>query len=259
MATGLDLIRRHPLRAFFALACILSWSYWIPVAVGGGHLSHFPGLLGPMISAFVVTGIVDGRDGAGNLLARMLRWRVPIRWYLAALVPALVGGAAVVAGAIAGDGWPSGESLSTMPGLPSLGLPGLFAAVFFVNGYGEEVGWRGFAWPRLREGRRFTRAALVLWFWWAVWHVPVFWLETGLADKEWYVAPAWLLGLAAGAVVLGWLYERSESSVLVVALFHTLLSMSSATPATEGLPAAAPTTVIMLWAVIILRHPDHNR
>lgn len=45
----------------------------------------------------------------------------------------------------------------------------------------------------------------------------------------------------AGAVVLGWLYERARSSLLVVAVFHTVLNVASAIPATEGIPAAATT------------------
>lgn len=70
---------------------------------------------------------------------------------------------------------------------------------------------------------------------------------------ELLVVPGWLLGLAAGAVVLGWLYERARSSLLLVALFHTLLNMASATRGTEGIPAGVVSGMVILWAIAILR------
>jgi hypothetical protein len=59
--------------------------------VAGGRASHFPGLLGPMLAAILVTGIVQGRPGLRDLGSRMVRWRVPLRWYAAATVPLAAG------------------------------------------------------------------------------------------------------------------------------------------------------------------------
>jgi membrane protease YdiL (CAAX protease family) len=108
--------------------------------------------------------------------------------------------------------------------------------VLVINGYGEEVGWRGFAWTRLRERHSMAGAAARLGLVWAGWHLPVFWLDTGMRNLQWFVIPGWIIGLMAGAVVLVWLYERACSSLLIVAMFHTLLNVASATLATEGLP-----------------------
>lgn len=66
-------IRRHPLGSFYALTFLISWAYWIPDAISGGYLSHTPGLLGPMLSAFVVTAITQGSAGLRDLAARMAR------------------------------------------------------------------------------------------------------------------------------------------------------------------------------------------
>jgi membrane protease YdiL (CAAX protease family) len=140
-----------------------------------------------------------------------------------------------------------------MPGLPSAGFGALLAMVLVIIGYGEEVGWRGFAWARLRERHSIAGAAALLGIVWAGWHLPVFWLDTGMQGLDWFVIPGWIIGLMAGAVVLGWLYERACSSLLIVAIFHTLLNLASATLATEGLPAAVTTTAVIFWAVVILR------
>ncbi len=252
-------VRRHPLGAFFLLAHVFSWAYWIPLALTASHVTHFPGLLGPMAAAFMVAAVRNGGAGPQDLLRRMARWRVPLRWYAAALVPAGAGLVALGALAVSGRGLPSVDELSTMPGVPSIGWLGVFALVLVINGYGEEVGWRGFAWPHLRERHTLGGAALFLTVFWATWHIPVFWLDTGLRGFDPVVIPGWIVGLVAGAVVLGWLYERSGSSLLIVAVFHALLNMASATTGTEGVPAAVVTTVVIVWAVVILRHSRSGR
>jgi membrane protease YdiL (CAAX protease family) len=245
-------VRRHPFGAFLFFTFAYSWGYWIPVALAGGKLSHFPGLIGPMLAAFTVAAVSDGVAGPRDLLARMVRWRVPARWYAAAAVPGVAGLLGLGALSVTGRELPSVAELSTMAGLPSVGWLGVLALVFVVNGYGEEVGWRGHAWPRLRERHGMAGAALILAVFWAVWHVPTFWIDSGLRDFDPLLIPGWLIGLAAGAVVLGWLYERACASLLIVALFHALLNMASATPATEGFPAIFVTFVVIAWAAKIL-------
>lgn len=249
----ISVIRRHPLGTFSVLAYTSSWSYWLPVVFTGGDLSHFPGLLGPILAAFTVSFLVQGGAGVRSLLSRMFLWRVALSWYLAVLVPAAAGAIAVAIVALAGTGWPAFEELSTIPGLPAAGFVGVLVMVLVINGYGEEVGWRGFAWSRLRERHSLAASAGLLGAIWAGWHLPTFWIDTGMGDLDWFVIPGWIIGLMAGAVVLGWLYERARFSLLIVALFHTFLNMASATPATEGVPAAVTTAAVIVWAVLILR------
>jgi hypothetical protein len=69
-----------------------------------------------------------------------------------------------------------------MPGLLAAGFGALLAMVLVINGYGEEVGWRGFAWSRLRERHSMAGAAALLGLVWAGWHLPVFWLDTGMRN-----------------------------------------------------------------------------
>src|SRR5438128_7236230 len=100
-----------------------------------------------------------------------------------------------------------------MPGLPAVGWFGVFALAFLINGYGEETGWRGFAWHRLRQRHSVASAAPILAVPWAMWHIPTFWLETGMRGFPLFTLPGFLVALAAGAVVLGWLYERAQFSL----------------------------------------------
>lgn len=246
------MIRLHPLAAFFLLTYALSWGYWIPLAVTGGHRSHFPGLLGPMMAAFVVTAVATGADGTRDLLRRMARWRVPLRWYAAALIPLAAAAVALGAVTVARRHLPSWGELSTMPGLPHIGWVAVFLLTVLVNGYGEETGWRGFAWPQLRQRHGVWGSALLLTIPWAIWHIPTFWLDTGLRGFPLLLVPAFFISMTAGAVVLGWLYERARSSIFVVALFHASINMASATVGTAAVAPAASIAVVAL-AVLILR------
>jgi uncharacterized protein len=244
------LVHDRELLAFFFLAFLLSWSWWVPVALTGGTASHFPGLLGPVLAAVVVTAVTGGRPGL-----RRLRGRVGApRWWALALSPLAVGGAAVVISRLAGGG-PTLASLTDMPGAPAWSWPAVLLVALLVGGIGEEGGWRGLAWPRLRRHHGLRDAALLLTVPWALWHLPLFWIDSGLADMPLYVVPGWLLGLASGAVVLGWLYERS-GSVLVVAVAHTAVNMASGTQGGEGVVAAAVSAAVIVAAVFVLR-VDH--
>ncbi len=250
---GVAAIRRHPLASYFLLAIATSWAYWIPLALSGGDGSHMLGLIGPAVAGMVVTAIVDGRAGMRDLSARIARWKVALRWYAAAFAPLITGMIGVAVVAVTGGGLPSWERLASFAGLPALSWLFVFVMVLGVNGFGEEIGWRGVAWPRLRSRHTFGGATLLLTMPWAIWHLPTFWLDTGLADLPLAAVAGWIIGLAAGAVVLGWLYERAGSSLLIVALFHASLNMASATAGTAGLPAALTTTAVIAAAVVILR------
>jgi uncharacterized protein len=243
-------VRRHPLGSFLTLTFLLSWGYWIPLAVGGGAGSHVPGLLGPALAALIVSAIVEGPAGPRELGVRMVRWRVPLRWYLAAIGPLLLGAVTLTVVTWTSSGAVDLGGAARFAGLPEAGWGGVFVLLLVVNGFGEEVGWRGFAWPRLRRDRSLAVAAGLLVVPWAVWHLPTFWLDTGM-DLDPVVIPGWLVGLAAGAVVLGWLYERT-GSLLIVALFHASLNVVSGTDV-GVLPSVVTSVGIIAAAVALLR------
>ena len=151
------LVRDRPLLAFLVLAICLSWAWWLPIALTGGTRSHFPGLLGPLLAAVVVSAVCEGRPGLRRLRGRL---GAP-RWWLLALAPLFVGAVAVTVVSTVGDG-PSIGDLASMPGLPAWSWLAVFSLVFLVGGLGEEVGWRGLAWTRLRRSLGLRDAALVL-------------------------------------------------------------------------------------------------
>lgn len=251
------MVRRHRVVAFVVLAWALSWMYWATmlargeVASPGSDASQFPGLFGPMVAALFVTAAAGGRGALADLVGRTLRWRVALRWYALAAVPFVLFLAGAGFLAATGGSAPTLDQLATYSGLPRLGL-GPVVLIALLGCFGEEIGWRGFVQAELRPRLGVLGASLAVATVWATWHLPVVPVVESYRQMGFGVVPMLILGLGSGAIVLGWLYDRSGGSILITVLFHLGLNMGSATLAGKGLPAALATTGVMVWAVLII-------
>jgi membrane protease YdiL (CAAX protease family) len=137
-----------------------------------------------------------------------------------------------------------------MSGLPELGLPLLFIVVALVNGFGEEGGWRGFLFPFFRRRFALVPASLAVTAIWAAWHVPLFFVLESYQDFNAITLVGFLIGLAAGALVLGWAYERTGESILVVAVWHATCNIFAAT-GDSAVRASVVMAGVIAWAVTI--------
>jgi len=253
--SGLD---TRALVVFFALAYTLSWSWAIPLAAahqvvrrGVGWPTHLPALLGPAIAALVVTAWTMGRPGMRDLGARLVRWRVPLRWWLVAVSPVVFLGLALAAMDAAGRALPNMGDFGRFSGTPAIGLAGVLLLIF-AGALGEETGWRGYALPQLQ--RRFSPLAssLILAVVWFGWHLPQFWVIATYREFAPVQYVGMLCGLACGSVVLTWLYNRSGGSILLVAVWHGLYNFVGATQAATGILAAVVSTLIMIQGVVLI-------
>lgn len=250
-------IRSHPLLAYVLLSYTLSWAYWVPlVATGhvvrvGSSVSQFPALLGPMVAAFALTAVTEGKPGVRDLLARVTRWRVRLRWWLFALLSPLAL-LAVALGALAvGPGLPPLRGFGQMAGLPQWGVAFVWVMFVVVNGIGEETGWRGYALPLLRRRHDLLASSLLLVPIWAGWHLPLFLLLQTYRDLGPVGVPGFVIGLACGSIVLAWLYESAAGSILLAAVWHGTYNVTSATAAAHGTVAAVVSTGVMAVALVI--------
>lgn len=219
---------RHALAVYFALACAISWLIWLPlVLVALGYdvptlpYHHFLGALGPCLAAFIVTFISGGRNGVINLTRRIAQWRTGISWYLVALLGPVV--LFILAVAIYGfnsDDWSALQQFGASDEFPQFGILTLWLFHIFTFGFGEEIGWRGFALPRLQQRRNAMIATLILSLFWALWHLPTFLYRPGYASMDLFSIIGWLFSIAMGAVLLTWLYNSTRGSILIVSLFH---------------------------------------
>jgi CAAX protease family protein len=175
-----SLLARHPLVSYFLIAFVFSWLMFLPgLLTYYGVLSLSPqivrslaiaGLLGPTLSGLIMTAVTEGRTGIGQLLRRIVRWRVGLRWYLFALVGLPI---VMVLGTIIRPGALESLNISTQPF--SLAYLKAFVSMLLIGGpLFEEPGWTGFAQPRLQRLYGPVAGGLLLGSLWALWHLPGF-------------------------------------------------------------------------------------
>ncbi|HEX2908951.1 MAG TPA: type II CAAX endopeptidase family protein [Phototrophicaceae bacterium] len=266
-------LKKHDLVFYFVLAFAISWSVEIPLAIRAQSQPERPTVpfalhylisYGPMLAAILVTGFTRGREGLNQLWARVVQWRVrPIYW-LAAVSPLILLIITLPVWSVIQQQWPDLTQLGDVPFLPNLGLAALPLWIL-TSGLGEEIGWRGYALPRLQRRYSALTATLFLSVLWGLWHVPLFFymeqpsIDTlvGNAPQFSYLSQPlmnafWFLGLVAGAIVFTWLLNSSQGSILMVILFHGAYNFVTASVTANGIPAAIVSTLVMLWSVIVI-------
>ncbi len=248
-------MRKHPLLAFFVLTFAITWGLGACFALFPAQLKavfgeitpanplFFVAVYAPSISALVVTAYTAGAAGVRDLLARLCRWRVGLRWYLTVFlgIPALSLAAAAL------EAWLSGKSLEFGPGHWHMALyPLLIGLVADPGPLGEELGWRGFALPRLLAGRSALSAALILGLVWALWHLPAFFFS-GLQQSRFSIVPFMVCPIAL-SVLMTWVYQNTGGSVLLSVLIHWLINAQPVPPgpAMAGVLTAAALVVVAL-------------
>lgn len=244
------------LTMFFILAYAFSWAVEIPLALKAQGMIdvpipfslHYLTAFGPMLAAFVMTWLTNGSDGLRELVGRIFKWRVrPGRLWLAALAPLLAYALVAIVLRFVQGHWPDFEALGQIDFLPNLGLGALLCWIL-TFGLGEEIGWRGFALPRLQRGRSALSATIILWAGWALWHLPMFFY---LYDVT--IIVGFLLGLLAGAITFTWLYNSTAGSILMVAVWHGAFNfVTGCVTCKTGVEAAVLSTFVMVWAVVVV-------
>ncbi len=202
--------------AFLLLTFAGTWSLQLPAVLAqrgllpGNPTSYLPfaalGIFAPIAAATFLTARAEGRFGVRRLYARLLPNESSWAWYaVALLVPALL---------LAG-------------GLSLLNLAGRTGDVVFNRGaaslvvgvvisIAEEVGWRGYALPRLQAKVGAFAASGFLGVVWMVWHIPMF-LGLGVPLSLFLVMLLFFLG---GSLTFTWLHNRTGGSLLVAVLAH---------------------------------------
>ena len=236
------LMKRHPLTTFFVLAYALSWWAWILFALG-----LFPNPIasfGPFLAAIVVLALTEGKSGLLGLFRRMARWRVAPGWYLVALLlPMALTAIAAALNSLLGA-QPSAAQLGAWPQL----LPTFFI-LLLVPGFGgawEEPGWRGYALPRLQSRRSALVASLILAVLIAGWHLPLM--------VEGQVHYSDIVLILAAVIVVNWVFNNAQGSVLIIMLLHAAnntISGSFFSPMFSGADSTRQSWLLALvWAVV---------
>lgn len=269
-------VARHPVSAFLIMAFSFAWGSMVPALLSEQGLGLLPvrvpvelfitlsSILGLALPAFLVTAATGGKAGVRDLLHRIFRWRVGVRWYLTALLGLLAVallGAIPFLGAVPLEAFTQNWSL-----LFTVFLPGVLVPLVLINLW-EETAWTGFMQHTLQERHGPLLASLMVAPAFALIHLPAFFVAGWISEEKTPLGqlPSVLLqvGILAGFAVLFrvlvmWLYNGTGRSVLVVALFHSAFNMTNGqkiTPELLLLPGTLasllPVAAVAVLAVLI--------
>ncbi len=270
-------MRATSLVKFFLLTFAVTWTLWIAagalsrgLAIAGpsrpGVLAVMvlPGVFAPAFVALWLTARAGGRAGVVGLLRALFQWRVGLRWYVfaAGFMAAIKLTAALVHRVVIGS-WPRFG--------PEAWYLMLAATIFstMVGGQaGEEIGWRGYALPRLAESFGLAGGSVFLGVIWATWHLPLFFIPG--ADLTGQSFPIYVLDVTALSVAIAWLYWRTQGSLLLTMLMHAAINNTTGivpgattvtSPLVVGTSPVGWLTVALLWIAagyFLVRMPKRN-
>ena len=233
-------MKRHSVVLYFALVYLITWGGILSVVgpealrralLGEGFAfeTFERGLIAfcvmfavPSIIGVSLTAIVDGGEGLRDLVSRMRRWRVGVRWYAVALLttPLLLTAVLLALSLLSPVFLPGILTANDRAALLMQGV-----AIGLLAGFFEEIGWTGFAVPRLLRRHGIFATGLIVGTLWGVWHFMAdLWGASSSYGVLW--VPHFLLfvvSVMAYRVLMVWVYEHTMS-LLLMQLMHALYS-----------------------------------
>jgi len=209
----------------------------------------------PSFAAIIVTGAISGGAGAHRLLSGFLKWRVRPVWYLVA-----IGAPTALGFAVAGTYYLSaGRPPDVLASFTVTTFLGTVLNHLFRGPLGEEAGWRGFALPRLQARYSALKSSLILGLLVVVWHIPT-WFIQGLSGGELLVfVVSFVVALLSFVVVMTWLYNNTEGSLLLATLMHLAFNVAvtlAVMPLEMQMAILAGLYLIFALVVTLVAGPD---
>ena len=269
------LVIKYPVASYYIITFIISWGGLTLLIGGPGKISSQPikasflllyliTVAGPIISGFLLTGLYHGKKGYRDLFSRLFKWRLPVKWYVIALLifPLTVFAALFALSLFSPVYMPGIFDSGTHPiasafGLPAGDKPTLVLFVFILglfNGFVEEIGWTGFVTPLLLQKQNFIKAGITLGIMWGLWHLLANYLgsdsDAGSVSLLLYIPVLLFSFLPPFRVLMTWVY-RHTGSLLIAVLMHASLNMFWMLSMPLSITGKERMVWYLLWAALL--------
>ena len=264
-------MRKHPLLSYFSIAYAIKYLLLIPVTLaawgiisGDWQLAFVLATFGPFAGGMIMIYVTEGRAGLSRLKNRVGQWRVSWKWLLFAFagIPALVMfGVIIQPGALAG--------FQGLTPVLLVSYPLTYVAIWFMGGgLDEEVGWRGFALPRMQPRYGPVWTVLFLGVVHCFWHFEEFLTpaQGGGPGTGWTPflvnLPMFFLLVISITIILNWVSNRTHGSLFAAISVHAsfdapqgaLIPLFPAVGATGLLMGATMGLGVPALLILILTH-----
>jgi membrane protease YdiL (CAAX protease family) len=250
----IKIVKKYPLISYFLIAWLSTWILLLPLVLTGLGIIivdvgwHFLGSIGPTISAIIVVYLSKKKEGLKNLKNSIIKWRIGKFWFLfsALLMPAFLI-LTILLNFIF-----TGNIINLGAYLLSEGLADPLSLVLWIwvgglsYGIFEEIGWRGYALPKLQEKYKPLTSTIILFFGWALWHIPMFFYRLRVE-----IIFGWLYGLFLGTIILSFIYNSTEGSTFATILFHISNNICWLFNITEIQISLTITLTILVFIILI--------
>ncbi len=137
-------------------------------------------------------------------------------WMLLALIPIVVAALLLLIAIIKGNGieW-SNFNVSYL-------LPLIFINLL-MGPLGEELGWRAFLYPVIKDKYGWMASALIVGAIWALWHAPLWFLDSPQSKIPFW---AFSINVMLLSILMAMIYNHSQGSILPVILHHLTFNVS---------------------------------
>jgi uncharacterized protein len=260
-------VNKYATVIYFSLAFIISWT--LVVLIVGPEIINIRGVaterempfvivamvIGPAIAGLFSTWLVGRKEGLKNLLTEFCRWRVGTRWYMALLIaPVTVAMADLLLSLFSRNFIPTIFSMSDK--MSFLGFT-IFGAL--VGGFFEEIGWTGFAIPRMLKRLSVFKTGLYLGLIWGAWHFLVnFWgsaNSAGAVPLILFLLVALFSFLLPYRILMVWVYSHTKSLLVSILMHCSLIIFWLILAPTEGTGLYRviwfSTWAVILWGTVI--------
>ena len=232
-------IQKRQVLTFSALTFAISWGGMLMAVSLGGIptneeqsaillvFSYIAMLIGPSLGGLLLTGAIDGKAGFRELGSRLSKWRVGVRWYAIALLvaPLLIVATLLALSRVSPDFLPRLYTEEDKAFLFQFSfVAGIMVGIF------EELGWTGFALPKVRLHFSTLKSGIIIGLLYAVWNFPVvFWVSTatgtaGSLPMVIFMPAVLFTWLPAWRVFMVWVYEHTESLLLIMLMHASLIA-----------------------------------
>jgi len=189
----------------------------------------------PLQVAIVLTGVEKRWAGVRALLAQAVRWRFGVGWYAVAILLApLVWAVSLAIGQILGAGAAEVRLDVLIP----------------IAAIGEELGWRGYALPRLQVRMRPLPASLLIGVVWAAWHLPYYAFPDAHALPLALDFALFSAAIISESVLATWIYNSTGGSVLATMLYHHSIHVASIIPVNPGVLGGVIFALVSIAAAV---------